>query len=58
MFEMTLISEFVNSEIRISSTFRASCQDGRVSFRKTSNVNEKEITFELTWVIAMMQPNA
>ena len=35
--EVILISDFTNSEIRITSTFRSFCQADRISFRKTSS---------------------
>ena len=37
--KVILISEFTNSEIEITSTFRYFCQANRISFRKTSYVD-------------------
>ena len=46
--EVVLISEFVITEIRITSTFKPFCQAARISFRKTSIVH---IHNKNTWYI-------
>ena len=47
MMEVILISEFMNSEMRITSTFRIFCQAIRISFRKTSNDFARQWTKKL-----------